>query len=224
MPNASSARPICARSAKASNCNLRESNDVFPEASFYGCLGYKGRSLYHAILGSQTPENERPMNSYFGVEEEYIEGDETPQVMRKRNALFECPSDRGDAYFKLADRYFVEHGSSYTYASDSLDPFVPTFGIMSCRGLPLTKVKFTAKKIVFQEPVFNPSFDMTDGRARWHHDSKHHGQRALRGQPRRVQVHEAVRLHAPAGRERGVLLGGFRAATYQSRDRKGAVS
>ena len=51
--------------------------------------------MYHAPLGSQTPEHLRPMNRYFGVEDDTV-GD-GPQVERKRNDLFECPSDRGDA-------------------------------------------------------------------------------------------------------------------------------
>jgi len=155
---------------------LREHNDVFPDATFYGCLGYKGRSLYHAILGSQTPESERPMNVYFGVEDNLLDDEEQgPQVLRKHKDLFECPADRGDAYFKLPGKYFVEHGTSYTYSSENLDPPVPTFGIMSCKGLPLAKVRYTAKKIVFQEPVFNPSFDLGDSRSRWHHAGRHHG-------------------------------------------------
>ncbi len=161
---------------------LDENNDVFPDACFYGCLGYIGRSPAHAIMGSQVPESERPMNAYFGVEDDILgdENDDEPQVLRKRNDLFECPSDRGDAYpaFNLRGRFFIEHGASYVYASDFSSPqvpFVPTFGVMSCRSLPLSKVKFPAKKIVFQEPVFNPSFDMTDERAQWHHDTRHHG-------------------------------------------------
>jgi prepilin-type N-terminal cleavage/methylation domain-containing protein len=152
---------------------LGEYRDTFPDALFYGCLGYVGRSPYHAVLGSQIPESQRPMNPYLAVEDDTI-GD-GPQVQRKHNDLFECPSDRGDAYFKLPGQYFVEHGTSYVYASDCSDPFVPTFGILSCRNLRLTDVTYAAKKIVFQEPVFNPSFDLNDERSHWHHPNRHHG-------------------------------------------------
>jgi prepilin-type N-terminal cleavage/methylation domain-containing protein len=152
---------------------LGDYRDTFPDAPFYGCLGYIGRSQYHALLGSQTPESQRPMNHYFGVENDMV-GD-GPQVERKRNDLFQCPSDRGDAYFKLPGEYFIEHGTSYVYASEIAEFPVPTFGVRSCRNLRLNDVKFTTKKIVFQEPVFNPSFDVTDPRANWHVDGRHHG-------------------------------------------------
>jgi len=152
---------------------LTDSGDAFPDAPFYGCLGYIGRSQYHALLGSQIPEDLRPMNRYFGVEYDLV-GD-GPQVERKRNDLFECPADRGDAYFKLSGKYFVEHGTSYTYASEIAEFPVPTFGVLSCRKLRLAAVRFPAKKIVFQEPVFNPSFDLSDPRADWHHSGRHHG-------------------------------------------------
>ena len=150
-----------------------DNRDIYPDAPFYGCLGYRGRSPYHALLGSQDPESRRPMNRYFGVEDNTV-GDEF-QVERKHKDLFECPSDRGDAYFKLAGKYFVEHGTSYVYASEIKEFPVPTFGVLSCRGLPRSRIKFAAKKIVFQEPVFNPSFDLNDDRARWHHQGRHHG-------------------------------------------------
>jgi prepilin-type N-terminal cleavage/methylation domain-containing protein/prepilin-type processing-associated H-X9-DG protein len=152
---------------------LSDYRDTFPDAGFYGCLGYIGRSQYHAVLGSQTPENQRPMNRYFGVECNTI--DAGPQVERKRNDLFECPSDRGDAYFHLPGKYFVEHGTSYTYASDCNDPYVPTFAIRSCRNLRLGEVRFTPKKIVFQEPPFNPSFSPSDSQAQWHFVGRNHG-------------------------------------------------
>jgi prepilin-type N-terminal cleavage/methylation domain-containing protein/prepilin-type processing-associated H-X9-DG protein len=152
---------------------LGDHRDVFPDAPFYGCLGYIGRSPYHALMGSQMPEDKRPMNRYFGVENNTI--DEGPQVERKRNDLFECPADRGDAYFKLGGNYFVEHGTSYTYASEIAEFPVPTFGVMSCRSRRLADFKYTAKKIVFQEPVFNPSFDTSDPRSNWHEIGRHHG-------------------------------------------------
>jgi hypothetical protein len=47
--------------------------------------------------------------------------------------------------------------------------------VLSCRRLRLSDVRFTSKKIVFQEPVFNPSFDLTDPRAGWHYEGRHHG-------------------------------------------------
>jgi prepilin-type N-terminal cleavage/methylation domain-containing protein/prepilin-type processing-associated H-X9-DG protein len=161
---------------------LGDHRDVFPDAPFYGCLGYVGRSTWHMPLGSQAPEATRPMNAYFGVTDNIVE--EGFQVERKYNDLFECPADQGDAYppFGLTGTYFVEHGTSYTYCSDSREidlpgqpPMVPTFGIMSCRGLPLAQVKYTAKKVVFQEPVFNPMLDPKDPRAQWHYKGRAHG-------------------------------------------------
>jgi prepilin-type N-terminal cleavage/methylation domain-containing protein/prepilin-type processing-associated H-X9-DG protein len=154
---------------------LQDFHDTFPEADFYGCLGYIGRSTAHALLGSQTPESQRPLNRYFGVTDNPFGTD--PQVEYKRNDAFECPADAGDAYvaFNLSGKYFVEHGTSYPYASDCLVYPVPTFGVRSCRSLRLADVKYTPKKIVFQEPVFNPSFDMSDSRAHWHHRTRHHG-------------------------------------------------
>lgn len=152
---------------------LSENNDTFPDAPFYGCLGYIGRSDRHALLGSQHPESARPMNRYFLVEDNTV-GDEF-QVERKHKDLFECPSDQGDAYFKLPGKYFVEHGTSYVYASE-IDEFpVPTFGVLSCRGMRASQFKYPVKKIVFQEPVFNPSFDLNDHRSRWHEADRHHG-------------------------------------------------
>lgn len=162
---------------------LGDHRDAFPFAMFYGCLGYRGRSLWHQPLGSQLPESTRPMNAYFNVTDNPV--DDGPQVVRRHNDLFECPSDRGDAYeyFALTGKFFVEHGTSYTYASDSREidppppapPLVPTFGILSCRGLRLSDVKYTAKKIVFQEPVFNPLLDPQDPRAQWHFKGRPHG-------------------------------------------------
>ena len=159
-----------------------ENREVLPNAPFYGCLGYVGRSPRHMILGSQLPEDRRPMNRYFGVEYSSIEG--VSRQAQERNSIFECPNDRGDAYsadgLSLAGTFYVEHGTSYSYASDSTDvdeylPYpVPTFGIMSCRARPLTKIRFPAKKIVFQEPVFNPMFNMNDDRTHWHHTKRHH--------------------------------------------------
>lgn len=152
---------------------LEENRDIYPVAPFYGCLGYVGRSPYHTLLGSQIPESQRPLNKYFAVEDSHIEGQ--LQTTTRKNYVFECPSDKGDAYFKLPGTFFVEHGTSYTYASEEDEPFVPTFGVLSCRGLPASKIKYPAKKIVFQEPVFNPSFDMRDDLAHWHHRKRNHG-------------------------------------------------
>jgi prepilin-type N-terminal cleavage/methylation domain-containing protein len=152
---------------------LADSRDIFPDAPFYGCLGYIGRSQYHALLGSQIPEHLRPMNAYFGVTYDMV-GD-GPQVVRKHNDLFECPADAGDAYFKLPGKYFVEHGTSYTYASEIAEFPVPTFGVLSCRHLRLADIRYPAKKIVFQEPVFNPSFPLPDERANWHAIDRYHG-------------------------------------------------
>lgn len=161
---------------------LNDNRDFFPDAPFYGCLGYVGRSMYHMVLGSQTPESRRPMNRYFNVEDNVLTEPNDKQVERKRNDLFECPADRGDSYFKLPGKYFIEHGTSYVYASDSREidipgqlPMVPAFGILSCRGLRLIEVKFTAKKVVFQEPVFNPMLDAKDDRSQWHYVGKAHG-------------------------------------------------
>lgn len=152
---------------------LGDNRDFFPQAPFYGCLGYVGRSPYHALLGSQIPERQRPLNEYLKVEANIAAG--LSPAEGEKNLLFECPSDQGDAYFDLPGTYFVEHGTSYTYASDCSDPFVPTFGIQSCRGLTLTKVTYPAKKIVFQEPVLAPSFDMSDPLAHWHDTERNHG-------------------------------------------------
>ena len=67
---------------------LNDNRDTYPDAQFYGCLGYIGRSPWHGPLGSQIPESQRPMNRYFAVEDNTI--DDKPQVERKRNDLFEC--------------------------------------------------------------------------------------------------------------------------------------
>ncbi len=152
---------------------LQDNRDTLPEAEFYGCLGYIGRSQYHALLGSQIPESRRPLNRYFGVADSPLTSG--VQVEFMRNDAFECPADQGDAYFQLSGEYFVEHGTSYTYASDCAVYPIPTFGVRSCRSLRLSDVKYTAKKIVFQEPVFNPSFDVTDPRAQWHFRGRPHG-------------------------------------------------
>ncbi len=157
---------------------LGDHRDEFPDAPFYGCLGYRGRSQYHALLGSQVPESQRPMNRYFAVEDEVFD-DAGPQVERKRSDSFACPSDRGDAYFQLAGTYFVEHGTSYVYASEIAEYPVPTFGIQSCRYRRLNDFRYPTKKIVFQEPVFNPSFyppfRPADPRTEWHHAGRAHG-------------------------------------------------
>ena len=152
---------------------LGDNRDFFPDAPFYGCLGYVGRSLYHNLLGSRIPEDQRPLNAYFDVERSV--DPELSVTEESQNLPFECPSDKGDAYFDLEGTYFVEHGSSYTYASHCYDPFVPTFGIRSCRGLNRTKLKNPTKKITFQEPVLAPSFDMSDELAHWHDTQHNHG-------------------------------------------------
>ena len=52
---------------------------------------------------------------------------------------------------------------------------MPTFGVLSCRHLRLADIRYPAKKIVFQEPVFNPSFPLPDERANWHAVDRYHG-------------------------------------------------
>ncbi len=155
---------------------LGYNQDTYPDAPFYGVLGYVGRSDLHALLGSQIPESQRPLNSYFAVEDNIIDDVDDRQVTRKRNDLFECPSDRGDAHpdFGLRGKYFVEHGTSYTYASEIKEFPVPTFGVLSCRNLRASQIRFSAKKIVFQEPVFSPWWDVYDERAQWHHQGRAH--------------------------------------------------
>ena len=37
---------------------LTENRDAFPDAPFYGCLGYIGRSMYHALLGGDATTGE----------------------------------------------------------------------------------------------------------------------------------------------------------------------
>ncbi len=161
---------------------LGENADVMPAAPFYGCIGYVARSDRHQILGSKLPENQRPLNRYLGVENNISET--IAQAKQRKEHVFECPRDRGDAYTadgrQLTGTFFIEHGTSYTYASDSRDidefiPYpVPTFGIQSCRALPRSHIRFPSRKIVFQEPVFNPMFNMKDARAQWHHTKRHH--------------------------------------------------
>lgn len=160
---------------------LGDYRDAFPTAQYYGCLGYVGRSPVHMYLGSQIPEDQRPMNGYFGVERLDLEG---PQVNHQRNAIFECPSDRGDSWpaFNLHGQFYLEHGTSYTYASDSREinmpsqpPTVPPFGILSCRDLRLAEVRKPDRKIVFQEPVFSPMLNATDARSHWHYKGRPHG-------------------------------------------------
>ncbi len=158
---------------------LGDNRDFFPDAPFYGCLGYVGRSPMHGLLGSQIPEKLRPMNAYFDVEASISEDLSPTEGMK--NLLFECPSDKGDAYgatyFNLDGTYFLEHGTSYTYASSSIppdEPFVPTYGILSCRGLSWTKVNKPARKIVFQEPVIAPAMDINNPLAQWHDTKRNH--------------------------------------------------
>ena len=154
---------------------LADNRDVFPEAPFYGVLGYMGRNHSYGMLGSQIPEGQRPLNTYFGVENSPVEG--LLESQREKNHLFECPNDQGDGYLKLPGTFFLEHGTSYTYASDNDESEyqVPRFGVASCRGLPLTKVKYPAKKIVFQEPVFSPAFNMNEPQTHWHDTERNHG-------------------------------------------------
>lgn len=159
--------------------------DAFPWAKFYGCLGYEGRSQAQAMLGSQDPVDARPMNRYFSVTYSTLKA--KPQVERQHNDVFRCPSDAGDPwvypYFgPVYGPFFIEHGSSYTYASDSREidqpdqpPMVPTFGVQSCRDLRLATVRFPAKKIVFQEPTFTPAWNHDDDRAQWHEAGQPHG-------------------------------------------------
>jgi len=155
---------------------LDEHKDVFPEAEFYGCLGFVGRHEHHMQLGSQMPESTRPLNAYLSVEDAPVEG--THQTDHQCKHVFACPLDKGDAYLNLPGPFFREHGTSYTYASDFfIEEWgieLPTFGIMSCRSLPLTQVRYPAKKIVFQEPIFSPYFDMSNPYAQWHDERRHH--------------------------------------------------
>lgn len=161
-----------------------EYDDRFPNALFYGCLGYRGRSMMQALLGSQLPVDQRPMNGYFAVERDPL--DEQDQAGRTQNPPFACPSDRGDAHrysvppYNLPGTFFIEHGASYSYASDSEDvpqlPYpVPTFGVQSCRKLRLSQIRYPHRKIVFEEPVFVPVYDLSDGRANWHDKKRAHG-------------------------------------------------
>ena len=155
---------------------LDDCGDVFPDAPFYGVLGYIGRDLNYAILGSQLPESQRPLNEHLGVQDNVAP--DVAQTQARRNHVFECPSDKGDAWLKLPGTFFVEHGTSYTYASDNDDMppeyRVPRFGVGSCRGLPLTKIRYPAKKIVFQEPIFSPMFNMSEPQSQWHDDKRNH--------------------------------------------------
>lgn len=161
---------------------LQENGDRFPDAPFYGCLGYIGRCPYQGLLGTQTPESQRPMNRYFGVTDDPVPGsdpNDPQQAGRQRNDLFECPSDKGDAYpypyFSLPGKFFLEHGTSYTYASSVAGIPVPTYGVLSCRNLRATLLRWPSKKIVFQEPVFAPALDCKDYRAHWHARNRPHG-------------------------------------------------
>jgi prepilin-type N-terminal cleavage/methylation domain-containing protein/prepilin-type processing-associated H-X9-DG protein len=160
---------------------LQDYGDAFPDAPFYGCLGYKGRSLFQEMLGTQIPERERPMNGYFGVDNNILSDETDLQVTRRHDDLFRCPSDAGDPHayppgsFSLSGAYFVEHGTSYTYASEIAVFPIPTFGVLSCRYLRLTEVKRPSKKIAFQEPPFNLYWNHQDPRAQWHHVGAAHG-------------------------------------------------
>jgi len=39
----------------------------------------------------------------------------------------------------------------------------------------MAEIKYTPKKIVFQEPVFSPMLDPQDARAQWHFRGRAHG-------------------------------------------------
>ncbi len=167
---------------------LGDNRDIFPDVGFYGCLGYIGRSQNLAILGTQVPEDQRPLNRYLNVDRNPLDPNAS-QTRDRYNEVIRCPGDRGDAYFPdLQEPFFVEHGTSYTYASDF--PYVPTFDVQSCRGVRLVEIKYAGKKIVFQEPVFNPSFNPNDPRAQWHYVGRNHSNLLY------ADLHVAFTLHA----------------------------
>jgi hypothetical protein len=156
-----------------------DNNDsTLPDAGFYGCGGKVGEQLYQAILGTQEPEDSRPLNAYL-----------------QNTGIFRCPADKGDTYpgFR-SNSYFQAHGSSYTYASDGAFPDgggsptpVPTFGIGSCRSLKTHRLQAPTKKVVFLEPPFSPLFNeftvdidgdgstRNNARAWWHDKRRNHG-------------------------------------------------
>jgi len=147
---------------------LGDNRDVFPAARIYGVGGYERPTSYYSPLGTDIPENERPLNGYL-----------------KNIDIFECPSDRGDPVLGL-DNFFAAHGTSYSYAShakindtplpegttvtdeiDDPNQLPPSYGVQSCRkhprdpqrdGLPLGLVARPARKIVFLEPPLSPAF------------------------------------------------------------------
>ncbi len=154
---------------------LPDNRDTFPDVSFYGALGYIGRFTHHAEFGSQCPESGRPLNRHFGVTDSSLPPGPPLQVEMKRNDAFACPADRGDAYNKLPGTYFVAHGASYVFIGAKPSDSSFLYGIQSCRKVRLVNIRYPAKKIVFMEPVFNQSFDMSRPQAQWHHRSRNHG-------------------------------------------------
>jgi hypothetical protein len=147
---------------------LGENNDTLPAAKIYGVGGYQRLNSYHQPLGSHIPDGERPLNRYL-----------------KNIDIFRCPSDRGDPVIEV-DSFFVEHGTSYAYASHAningtprpdgttvtdeipdVYQLPPSYGVQSCRrnprdpqrdGLPTTEIQYPDRKVVFLEPPFNPAF------------------------------------------------------------------
>ncbi len=157
---------------------LQDQRDTFPDASFYGALGYIGLSDYHSAFGSQLPESQRPLNRYFSVTDSPIAPSglpAVPQVQTKRNDAFECPSDRGDGYYRLPGKYFVQHGASYVFIGARTPPDVDLYGVGTCRGRRLNNFRRPTKKVVFMEPVFHPAFIMSQTQAQWHHRTRNHG-------------------------------------------------
>lgn len=187
LPAMSQSSQLAKRSACQSNVRqlglalelyISDYDDTMPEAGFYGCGGKVGEAMYQAILGTQDPEDTRPLNAYV-----------------QNTDVFRCPGDKGDPHpmFK-SDSYFRAHGSSYSYASDASYPGpggtpipIPTFGIGSCRSLKLYRIKVPTKKVVFLEPPFNPAFNeftvdlngdgVVDNNERgwWHDQHRNHG-------------------------------------------------
>ena len=157
---------------------LNNNDTTLPDAGFYGCGGRVGESAYQAMLGTQDPEETRPLNEYL-----------------KQTDVFRCPGDRGDTHVMFrSDNYFRAHGSSYGFASDGVYPGsddntipIPTFGVGSCRTLKLDRIEVPSRKVVFLEPPFNPAFNeftvdlngngVLDNNERgwWHDKSRNHG-------------------------------------------------
>ena len=150
----------------------RDRDSDFFEAG--GMVGQATGSI-NALLGSQTPVANRPLNKLMP----------DPEV-------FQCPSDIGDPLPKAAGSedpdagsaavdgpYYLSHGSSYIFASHSEDPMfvndpIPTYGVGSLRNKFSSRMKRPGKKIVFSEPTFSPEVRMSSGLAQWHDKNRNH--------------------------------------------------